>query len=187
LRTHLSDVGVRALKPATKQYKVWDAKTKGFGVLVSGQTKSWFVSFGRERRLKTLGRYPDLSLADARKKALTFLGAEQLPGQPPSLTFEAAVPLFLDDNYKDVRGKRTKSEAKRLLVKHFVPAFRKRPLSEITDRDISHELAKLAKTPSTQLHAYRAIKVMMRWCNRPEADASAIEKVYTEFYNVLKN
>lgn len=167
MKAQLTDIGVRALKPATKQYKVWDEKTKGFGILIGGQAKSWFVSFGKERRLKTLGRYPDLSLADARKKALSFLGAEQVPGQAPSMTFEAAVPLFLDDNYKDVRGKRTKSEAKRLLEKHFVPPFRKRPLSAITDRDVSHELAKLAKTPSTQLHAYRAIKVMMRWCTRP--------------------
>ena len=167
MRTHLSDFGVRALKPAAKQYKVWDAKTKGFGVLVSGQAKSWFVSYGRERRLKTLGRYPDLSLADARKRALSFLGAETVSGQPKSMTFEAAVLLFLEDNYKDVRGKRTKSEAKRLLEKHFLHSFAKRPLSEITDRDISHELAKLKETPSTQLHAYRAIKVMMRWCTRP--------------------
>lgn len=167
MRTHITDVSVRALRPAARQYKCWDTRTKGFGVLVSGQTKSWFVSFGKERRLKTLGRYPDLSLADARKKALSFLGAEQVPGQPKSMTFEAAVPLFLEDNYKHVRGKRTKSEAKRLLEKHFLPSFAKRPLSEITDRDISHELAKLANTPSTQLHAYRAIKVMMRWCTRP--------------------
>lgn len=167
MRTHITDVGVRGLKPATKQYKVWDAKTRGFGVLVSGQTKSWFVSFGKERRLKTLGRYPDLSLADARKKALSFLGAEQTPGQAPSLTFEAAVSLFLEENYKNVRGKRTKSEAKRLLEKHFVPPFRQRQLHTITDHDISVELAKLSKTPSAQLHAYRAIKVMLRWCTRP--------------------
>src|SRR5688572_9488371 len=103
MRTHITDVGVRGLKPATKQYKVWDVKTRGFGVLVSGQTKSWFVSFGKERRLKTLGRYPDLSLADARKKALAILGSEQVPDRQETLTFEAAVPLFLDDNYKDAR------------------------------------------------------------------------------------
>jgi hypothetical protein len=46
MRAHLTDVGVRALKPATKQFKVWDTQTLGFGLLVSEKTKTWFVTYG---------------------------------------------------------------------------------------------------------------------------------------------
>jgi hypothetical protein len=49
MRARLTEVSVRALKPAAKQYKVWDTQTLGFGVLVGEQTKTWFVIFGEKR------------------------------------------------------------------------------------------------------------------------------------------
>jgi hypothetical protein len=65
MKALLTDVSVRALPPAPKQTKVWDTKTKGFGVLVSGSTKSFFVSYGRQRNIKTLGRYRRVFIAAA--------------------------------------------------------------------------------------------------------------------------
>jgi hypothetical protein len=62
---------------------------------------------------------------------------------------------------------RTTREAKRLLERHFVPAFRKRPLPEITGEDIGQELAKIADRPSEQLHAFRVLRTFLRWCIRP--------------------
>ena len=73
MRAHLTEVGVRALKARDKQYKVWDSSTRGFGVLVGGQAKSWIVMYGQNRRLKVLGRYPVLPLAEARKAAKKVL------------------------------------------------------------------------------------------------------------------
>jgi hypothetical protein len=48
MKAQLIDLTVRALAPAPKQMKAWDTKTKGFSVLVSGSTKSFFVSYGRD-------------------------------------------------------------------------------------------------------------------------------------------
>src|SRR5205807_1288387 len=61
MRLHLTDIAVRTLKPSDRQYKVWDATFPGFGVRVNGGSKSWIVMHGRERALKVLGRYPDVS------------------------------------------------------------------------------------------------------------------------------
>ncbi|MDO8878876.1 MAG: site-specific integrase [Pseudolabrys sp.] len=169
MKVALTDLSVRAIKaPARGQKTVWD-KNSPIGVRASvGGSKSFVVMVGSGQR-KVIGRVGILSLAEARAEAKRILAQKTLglTKKPSAINFETAVALFLEDKYKNARGKRPKSEAKRLLEKHFVPAFRKRPLSDITDGDISVQLAKLGKTPSTQLHAYRAIKVMLRWCTRP--------------------
>jgi Arm DNA-binding domain len=165
MKALLTDVSVRALPPAPKQTKVWDTKTKGFGVLVSGSTKSFFVSYGRQRNIKTLGRYPDTTLAEARKKALAVLGADHQP-LASTVKFADAVTEFIEDNYRDSKG-RTKPNTKRLLERHFVPTLGAKVVATITDQDISNILATLSKTPSEQLHAFRAVRTMLRWCARP--------------------
>src|SRR3982074_2953879 len=116
MRAHLTDVSVRALKPAAKQYRVWDTKTPSFGVAVNGRTKSWIVMYGTQRVLKVLGRYPDLPLSDARKKALVHLGTQ--PPQTRAPRFANAVQEFLEQHYADKRP-HVKSEAKRHLERHF--------------------------------------------------------------------
>jgi len=157
MKAQLTDVSVRALKaPAHGQTTIWD-KGSPLGIRVSaGGTKTYIVLVGSGKR-KAIGNASVLSLAEARGEAKRILAEKTLglTKKVSAINFETAVALFLDDNYKKARGKRTKSEAKRLLEKHFVPPFRKRPLSDITDADISTELAKLSKTPSAQLHAYR--------------------------------
>lgn len=40
MRAHLAEIAVRTLKPGTKQYKVFDLSTPGFGVLAGGRSKS---------------------------------------------------------------------------------------------------------------------------------------------------
>jgi len=169
MKAQLTDVSVRALKaPAHGQTTIWD-KGSPLGIRVSaGGTKTYIVLIGSGKR-KAIGNASVLSLAEARGEAKRILAEKTLglTKKVSAVNFETAVALFLEDNYKNVRGKRTKSEAKRLLEKHFVPAFRKTSVSNVTDLEIGVILAKLGKTPSTQLHAYRAIKVMLRWCTRP--------------------
>jgi hypothetical protein len=169
MKAQLTDVSVRALKaPAHGQTTIWD-KGSPLGIRVSaGGTKTYIVLVGSGKR-KAIGNASVLSLAEARGEAKRILAEKTLglTKKVSAVNFETAVTLFLEDNYKNVRGKRTKSEAKRLLEKHFVPAFRKTSVSNVTDFKIGAILAKLGNTPSTQLHAYRAIKVMLRWCTRP--------------------
>src|SRR5262249_11178177 len=57
--------------------------------------------------------------------------------------------------------------AKRHLERHFLPAFGKKALTELSDSDIQAQLKKLDRVPSEQLHAFRVLRTMLRWCTRP--------------------
>ena len=75
----LTDVKLRSLKSGPSgRVEIWDAQLPGFGVRVSpAGTKSFVLLYrmhGRSRRM-TLGRYPQMMLADARAKARTALNA----------------------------------------------------------------------------------------------------------------
>lgn len=165
----LTDISVRALKaPARGQSTVWDANSP-VGVRVSaGGAKTFIVLVGSGKR-RTIGKFGIITLAEARAEAKRILAEKTLGIAKPkasSVSFATACSLFLDENYKGKRP-RSKSEAKRLLQRHFVPAFGKRPISELYDADVGQALLKIAKTPSEQLHAFRAIRTMLKWCTRP--------------------
>ncbi len=78
---------VASLKPRPPtQYDVWDTKTIGLGIRVNPNgTKTWNVRFrvGRLQRRMKIGRFPNLSLADARREAKAALREVDL-GQDPS-------------------------------------------------------------------------------------------------------
>ena len=160
----LTDLQIQRLKPETdtKQKTYFDDTVKGFGLRVSvGGAKTFVVMYGKRRRLETLGRYPDLSLADARKKAKERLGAVVQQGDAPlpSIAFPEARERFLED--ARMRTKRsTYAEYYRLLHKHFT--FPK-PLSAITRADIMVAIERLNAVPGTASHAFMAMKAFMNW------------------------
>ena len=168
MRIPLTDSGVRALKvPATGQTTVWDSKSPVGVRLAKGGTKSFVVMIGSGRR-HTIGQVGIISLSVAREEAKRLL-AEKTLGlipKPSEITFGEALPLFLEDHYQGKRP-RTKKEAKRLLEKHFLPTFRRKNLSQLTDRDIGKELDKLSDRPSEKLHAFRMLRTFLKWCTRP--------------------
>lgn len=169
MRALLTDVSLRALKvPSSGQYTVWDSSSP-VGVRVSsGGAKTFIVLVGSGKR-RMIGKFGIITLAEARAEAKRILAEKTLGIAKPkasSISFAAACSLFLNENYKGKRP-RTKSEAKRLLERHFTPVFGKRPISELSDADVGQVLLKLANTPSEQLHAFRAIRTMLKWCTRP--------------------
>ena len=92
MKLHLTDLGLRKLsQPESGQVTFWDSSTPGFGVRGSAKSKSYVVMFGPKRQLKTLGRYPGLALADARKQAKRSLS-----------TFEPDTEHAQDFDYDEV-------------------------------------------------------------------------------------
>jgi hypothetical protein len=83
----LTDISIRKLKPSSdRQYEVWDTLVRGFGVRVSPKgTKSFVLLYrvGRRQRRLTIGRYPAVSLSNARKKAQAAVG-EVISGEDPA-------------------------------------------------------------------------------------------------------
>jgi len=162
MRLNLTDAAVRSLKPTTKQTKVWDTKTRGFGIRINGHSKTWMVMYGAKRTLKTLGRYPDVSLAAARQAALVYLATK--PEVVVSPKFEPTAKSFIEEHYKD-KSPRWKTQVTRLLG-HFAE-FNTLSLADISDQQVAVELAKLDDTPSEKLHAFRVLRTFLRWCVKP--------------------
>ena len=97
MKTRLTDISIRKLSlPNRGQITVWDENTPGFGIRLSTRSKSFVVMFGEKRRLKTLGRYPVLGLAEARKEARRTL-AEYEAG----LGYEVSVEIVLFSEVKE--------------------------------------------------------------------------------------
>ena len=87
MRAKLTDLSVSSLKPPARgQFTCWDTALRGFGIRVSvAGAKSWVVMAGRSRKLSTLGRYPAMSLKDARVAAKLALA------QPSEVTSSMTV------------------------------------------------------------------------------------------------
>ena len=72
MQTVLSDRHVKSLKPASRRYDVRDAALPGLTIRVDANgTRVWsvIVSRGGIRQRVTIGRYPEVSLSEARRKA----------------------------------------------------------------------------------------------------------------------
>ena len=81
-RVHMTDVVVSRLKePGT----YFDQTTPAFGLRVGKNRKTFFVIRGRERLRTNVGKYPAVSLADARKEAKRLLTEELDQGRPNDL------------------------------------------------------------------------------------------------------
>lgn len=164
-RLHLTDIVVRSLKaPASGQVDYWDATTRGFGVRVSQSGTKTFMTKLRNQRV-TIGRYPDCSLADARKKA-NGLKSQEEPLARSKITFEQAYERFKTEHVALKRA-RTQYDYKRTIEWYFLPKLASIRLSKITYETITGITAPLADTPSEQAHALAIARTFFKWCARP--------------------
>ena len=92
----LTELTIRKLpNPEKGSQKHIDPSLPGFGIRCTARSKSFFVMFGEKRRLKTLGKWPDLSLKDARLAARQILAAPLIIKSSPS--FETVRDRFIAD------------------------------------------------------------------------------------------
>lgn len=166
---NLTDISVRNTQPPSAgQETHWDDGLPGFGLRVSqGGAKSFVLVHGRNRQRTTIGRYPIISLSQARTKAKEIL-AERTLGrrQGASLKFEESLILFGSTHCDKNNKARTAKETKRLLNKHFLPKLRHEHLEDITTSTIAGIVDKLLDTPSEANHAFAAIRLFFRWATR---------------------
>lgn len=167
----LSDIQVRNLKPRDKAYKVFDFE--GLFVLVKmNGSKLWqfkYRLFGKERLL-SIGVYPDVSLAQARKakedaRAKVAVGVDpseakqterRVKQEEAAQTFELIGGLFLEKQRKEGKSKATldKTEYHLKLANR---DFGRRPITEINAPLILKTLKKVeAKGNYETAHRLRA-------------------------------
>lgn len=160
----LTDATIRSLPaPARGQVTYTDDTLAGFGVRVSqGGCKSFVLVHGPRRERTTLGRYPIISLSQARDKAKVLLAEQTLGTASTSkIKFDEAKEAFLTECRRKNRP-RTVKDYGRLLRSHF--AFGRTPIGDITRLEISRKLDKLDDTPAEQNYAFRVIRRFFNFC-----------------------
>jgi hypothetical protein len=94
----LTDMTLKtAQPPASGTATLWDGALKHFGLRISqGGAKSFIVLLGSGRR-QAIGRYPTITLAQARDKAKIIL-AERALGKhrPDAISWKKATEQYLD-------------------------------------------------------------------------------------------
>jgi integrase len=154
-----TDLSIRGAKPPESGHAyLWDGS--GLGLRVSSRgTKTFCVLIGSGRR-HTIGRYPQCTLATARKEATRIL-AEKTLGKikPTHVAFDDARNEFLTERAKTLRP-RTLADYTRLLEKHF--PYGRSSISSVTPRMIITRLSKLP--PAEKHHAFAAGRAFFRFC-----------------------
>ena len=160
MKTRLTDMAIKKL-PLTSEGQIthWDELTPGFGIRCSAKSKSFVIMYGKNRRLKTIGRYPSLSLADARKKAKVVLSSiPSTSDEPTPISVPDAVEMYLQDCKQRLR-QRTFEEYR--LYLNTLPF--KGLLAKLTRSEINNHIESMRGRPATQNHAFTAIKVFLNW------------------------
>jgi integrase len=141
----LTDRTIRAAKPRSKQFDLFDGNN--LALRVNKASKS-FVFVGRINGGKatrhTIGRYPEMSLADARLKALEWRAAIAQGNNPTggkctdSVHFADVCELYFADMRR--RQLRRAHEVEREIRRELMPAWGYRPIGDISRTDIRNVL-----------------------------------------------
>lgn len=194
-RTAMNEHTLKRLKydPAKGRVEFLDPPMPGhgtFGVRVNKTCKSFILlySFHNHPRRLTLGTYPDLSLAEARAKAMQaveLLRQGVDPGQKKivelveyrtSPTFEEAVVSYLEWAEKNKKSWR---EDERMLRTEFVPHLGRTKIGDVRRKQVMALLDEKAKTAPVQANRLLAvIRKMFNFCvEREILDATPLVQI----------
>lgn len=165
-RVTLTDLVIRNL-PASKRSTVYyDASLPSFGIRVGKHRKAFVITRGIERRRITLGRYPYLTLKDARMKAHAYI-AGAYDDTATGIKASRALDEYLEV-YAKTRRPNTVREVRRLLNVHFLKHFPEAPINLITTADLTRIIDKLLDKPSEAIKAQAVISTFLTWARRRE-------------------
>ncbi len=141
----LTELTIRKLThPPSGSTKHLDPSLPGFGVRCTVRSKAFFVMYGADRRLKTLGKWPDLSLKDARR------AAKQLLANPIPSTTRA--PYFHDT--RDAFLRECQQRLRPSTVERYHYAL----------KDIENERLDQLSTSRQDPNQLKALKALYNWC-----------------------
>lgn len=182
-KVKLTDAKVKSAQPPEKGTKdVWDALLPGFGLRITYGGTRTFVLMARvngKKRRKTIGRYPQISLSDARTRAQDYLQAVERGEDPdadqpakakpgpgvlaPSDSFEKVLDRFIANDQKPKNA--TWWRVERHLRNDVLPRWEGKSVQAITRADVRSVVNdKAAEHPTTanRLRAY--IKRFFAYC-----------------------
>ena len=165
----LTELAIRKAKPADKRYDLFDASVRGLGLRVATSgTKSWFMMRRFKGRMlrSTFGRYPDLTLANARLKApdvLADMADGLMQGQRRTDLFKVVLDEWLK---KDQAKNKSANQVKIAMYRHALPAFGPMPVASIRKRDVNRLIDTIvdAGSPIAANRVLAFTKRFFSWC-----------------------
>ncbi len=163
MKVRLTDLSIRKLaNPQDGQATYWDATTPGFGIRCSAKSKSYVVMYGTKRRLKTIGRHPALSLADARRQGKLFLASKATTSNDAiEHDYEDVQLAYLADCQSRLRPSTLEGY---LLYLNGIKLSG--PISEITQSGVMQAIERFTTSPSSRNYAFTTFKVFFNWAVR---------------------
>ncbi len=165
----LTDTEIRKSKPADKPYKLSDSG--GLHLLITptgGKLWRWKYRFGGAEKLMALGRYPDISLADARDRrdaARKRLAhgfdpmAERMAKKNATVhTFEKIGELWLE-HWRGNKSARHAATTQNRLKGNVYPVLGSRPIADIEPMELV-QLAKAIEARDAPDMARRILQVL---------------------------
>lgn len=154
MKVQLTDRFCAHAKSTATQTDYFDETVSGLALRVTSRgTKAWTLLYGTPRRRITLGRYPALSLAAARARAI-----EVREGRT-SGTVAALAEIYI----KSVSGHRSAREIGRRLRHDVLPVIGHISLYELHRRDVTRIIDSKSAAPIAGRRAFEDIRAMVRW------------------------
>jgi integrase len=175
MKRHLTDASVQRIKPPKSgNVEIFDLGYPGLALRIGhGGAKSFeiFYRVGGKLRRETLGRWPEISLADARmawRKTREAIAKGEDParrGKAPAMLFESVVEEWLKRDQSKNKSS-SQYQVHRSLEVDMLPAWRGKRVDEITKRDI-HDLLDSITDRGAPIMARRVqayVRRFFRWC-----------------------
>lgn len=184
-------IDTNAKPPAHGQIDYIDSSLPGFTLRVTSKgVKTWTLCyyFHKRRRRLTLGRYPSVSLADARTRALLAL-AKVSGGVDPVLerqrsarqgTFRELQAQYLEKFSKPTKKEKSWKNDEWILKRHLLPRWKHVKAADITRADIRALVEPIArKTPVLANRVLALISSIFKFAVnhdwRPDNPATGVE------------
>jgi integrase len=179
-RAHLTERRIQAITPADRRTIIYDEQQKELGLKIEptgGKTFFWFRAVAGRPTWKTIGRWPDINLDAARKKAqahnvaLAEWTADGQRGLNPfasargELTLDRLVDAYCERHLSGHAKRPDNAVAwTRWAVKTYFADWRERKLSTIRRPDVTDRHAKLGEKHG-HATANRQVQLLRRMVN----------------------
>jgi integrase len=162
----LTDLGIRALAAPPKGVKRYRDKD-GLCLQVSqGGTKTFYFVHGTDRQFLKIGRYPALSLSQARDRVRSIVAKQTLgiEDEISKHTVQDAMDRFCA-THCDVRNKpRTAKDTKRLLT--YLAPIARRAIGSVKTVEVLNIVDAASASINQRRHVFVASRTFFRWAAR---------------------
>jgi integrase len=169
---NLTKATIEALKPAADTYRVPDSEVRGLNIQVTrAGVLSWVLRFRvhGHQNTYTLGRWPELTVALARKKALALLPdigdgkdpAAKKKEERKAKTLNDLAAQFRKEHLPTLRPN-SRTQYERLLNKRILPAIGSKRIKDIDSSDVASLLSRIRLDTPKGIEANRVRAVLSK-------------------------